>query len=97
MSDEMERLLADALKADRPVLVDPSEDELRAAAERLRREGRLTCKRCGKPIEEEGFVTHRVNFGPRLQVVVHLHAGCDDGSLFRQGETHAEPVQRDRR
>jgi hypothetical protein len=93
----MERLLADALKADRPVLVDPSEDELRAAAERLRREGRLTCKRCGKPIEEEGFVTHRVNFGPRLQVVVHLHPGCDDGSLFRQGETHAEPVQRDRR
>lgn len=97
MSEEMERLLADALQADRPVLVDPSEDELRAAAERLRREGRLTCKRCGKPIEEEGFVTHRISFGPRLQVVVHLHPGCDDGSLFQQRESQAEAARGDRR
>jgi len=96
LSDEMERLLADALRSDRPVLIDPSEDELRAAAERLRQEGKLTCTRCRKAILEEGFITRRINFGPRLQVVVHLHPGCDDGSLTDPQEEPVERVRGDR-
>lgn len=77
MTDDMERLLAEAIRTDRPVLIDPTEDEIHAAAERLRQEGRLTCTRCRKGIQDPDFVTRRISFGPRLQAVVHLHPGCD--------------------
>jgi len=80
----MERLLADAMRADRPVLIDPTEDELRAAADRLRQEGRLVCTRCRKGIHDEHFITRRIAFGPRLQAVVHLHPECDDGIVTRR-------------
>lgn len=78
MSEEMERLLVNAIEAERPVLIDPTEDELRAAAERLRMEGKLYCTRCRKPIQDSKFITRRISFGPRLQAVVNLHPECDD-------------------
>lgn len=78
MSEEMRRLLVEAAQTEQRVLIDPSEDELRAAAERLRAEGKLYCTRCRKLIQDDGFVTRRISFGPRLQAVVNLHPECDE-------------------
>lgn len=77
MAERLERLLAEAIRSDRPVLVNPTEDEIRAAALRLQEEGRLICTNCRKPIREAEFVTRRIEFGPRLQAIAHMHPGCD--------------------
>lgn len=77
MSERIKQMLAEAIQTKRPVLVNPTEDEIRSAAESLRLEGRLLCTACRKPIAEEDFQTKRVNFGPRLQAVAHLHASCE--------------------
>ena len=74
----MKRLLVDAAQTEQRVLIDPSEDELRAAAERLRAEGKLYCTRCRKLVQDDRFITRRISFGPRLQAVVNLHPECDD-------------------
>ncbi len=76
MSEQMERILTEALQSKRPVLVNPTEDEIRRAAEGLRLEGRLICTACRKPIREEDFHSERISFGPRLQAIVHLHETC---------------------
>lgn len=76
MTERIERLLAEAIETQRPVLVNPSEDEIRRAAEELRLAGRLICTSCRKPISDELFLTRRINFGRRLQAVAHLHATC---------------------
>ena len=86
MTERLERLLAEAIQNDRPVLVNPTEDELRTAAERLRLEGRLICTRCRKVINDADFVTKRIEFGPRLQAIAHLHAGCDASLVPGQEE-----------
>lgn len=78
VSDEVKRLLGDTVQAGQRILIDPSEDELRAAAERLRKEGKLYCTRCRKQIQDDRFITRRISFGPRLQAVVNLHPECDD-------------------
>lgn len=77
MTDRMERILAEALQNKRPVLVNPTEDEIRAAAEELRVAGKLICTSCKKPIHEATFSTRRISFGPRLQAVAHLHPACE--------------------
>lgn len=90
MSERLQRLLAEAITSDRPVLVNPSEDELRTAAERLRQEGRLICTACRKPITGE-FQTKRIEFSPRLQAVAHLHPSCEDDLVMPQAA--AEEVE----
>jgi len=77
--EQMEQMLAEAIKSKRPVLVNPTDDEIRRAAEDLRLEGRLICTACRKPIREESFRTQRIAFSPRLQAVAHLHEACEDG------------------
>lgn len=79
MSEEekMEQMLAEAIQTKRPVLVNPTDDEIRRAAEGLRQEGRLICTACRKPIREENFRTQRISFSPRLQAVAHLHTDCE--------------------
>jgi hypothetical protein len=72
----MERILAAAIASQRPVLVNPTSDELRQKAEELRLQGRLICTFCRKPIQEPEFHTRRIAFGPRLEAVAHLHHGC---------------------
>ena len=86
MSDEVKRLTVNTAQAEQRILIDPSEDELRAAAERLRREGKLYCTRCRRQIQDDRFITRRVSFGPRLQAVVNLHPECDDQE---RAEAHA--------
>lgn len=78
MTDKMEQLLAEAIQAKRPVLVNPTEDEIRNAAEGLRQAGRLICTACRRPIADEDFRTRRIEFGPRLQAVAHLHVACEE-------------------
>ncbi|HLN64685.1 MAG TPA: hypothetical protein VK464_24445 [Symbiobacteriaceae bacterium] len=78
MTDRMERILAEAIAAQRPVLVNPTEDEIRLKAEELRQAGKLTCTFCRRPILEESFRTRRISFGPRLQAVAHLHCDCEE-------------------
>lgn len=77
MAEWVERMLAEAIQTKRPVLVNPTEDELRRKAEELQQEGRLICTACRKPIQEPEFRTRRVAFGPRLEVVAHLHQACE--------------------
>lgn len=77
MSERLERMLAEAIQSKRPVLVNPTEDELRRKAEELRLEGKLICTFCRKPILEPEFRTRRVSFGPRLEGVAHLHVACE--------------------
>jgi hypothetical protein len=89
MSDEMKRLLSEALQSQR-VLVNPTEDELRHKAEELREKGELKCTACRKPIYDELFETRRVTFGPRIEAIAHLHMGCAEA--FRTSMT-AEDVQ----
>ncbi|MFZ5816642.1 MAG: hypothetical protein ACOY93_15335 [Bacillota bacterium] len=90
MAERLERLLTEAIRNDRPVLVNPTEDEIRAAADRLRSEGRLICTRCRKAIEEANFVTRRIEFGPRLQAIAHLHPGCSEGLVPDRAESEGE-------
>jgi len=78
LTERLERILAEAIRTERPVLVNPTEDEIRAAALRLLQEGRLICTRCRKPIRDDQFVTRRIEFGPRLQAIAHLHTGCEE-------------------
>lgn len=89
MTERLERLLAEALRNDRPVLVNPTEDELRTAAERLRLEGRLICTKCRKPITDEDFISRRIEFGPRLQAIAHMHPGCDEPLVLEPEEQSA--------
>jgi hypothetical protein len=77
VSERLERMLAEALKDRRPVLVNPTEDDIRRKAEELREEGRLICTACRKPIQDEDFRTRRVSFGPRLEAIAHLHPDCE--------------------
>jgi len=77
VSEQLERILTEAIQTRRPVLVNPSEEEIRRAAEDLRRSGRLICTACRKPIGSEAFVSRRIAFGPRLEAVAHLHAECE--------------------
>ena len=77
MSEQLERILAEAIETKRPVLINPTEDEIRRAAEELQRSGKLICTACRKPIGPEGFVSRRIAFGPRLEAVAHLHAECE--------------------
>lgn len=77
MSEQMERILAEAIQSKRPVLVNPTEDQIRLAAEELRRDGRLICTACRKPIREESFRSQRISFSSRLQAVAHLHEACE--------------------
>ncbi len=81
MTERLERILAEAIRTDRPVLVNPTEDEIRAAALKLLQEGRLICTKCRKAIRDEGFVTRRIEFGPRLQAIAHLHTGCEEALI----------------
>ena len=76
VSEEMKQILAAALASQRPVLVNPTEDELRRKADELRLEGRLICTYCRKPIAEGDFHTRRIAFGPRIEAVAHLHLVC---------------------
>lgn len=94
MAEGLERLLVEAIKSDRPVLLNPSEDEIRAAAERLRTEGRLICTRCRKPIKDADFVTRRIEFGPRLQAIAHMHAGCDQPLVVKPSDQPAGAADR---
>lgn len=89
MTERLEQLLAEAIRSDRPVLVNPTEEEIRLAAERLRMEGRLICTRCRQPITEEKFVTRRIEFGPRLQAIAHLHTGCDQPLVMEGQAAHS--------
>jgi hypothetical protein len=77
VTERMERMLAEAIQANRPVLVNPTEDEIHSKAEELRLEGKLICTACRKPIHEEDFRTRRITFGPRLEAVAHLHVACE--------------------
>lgn len=78
MTERMERMLAEAIQAKRPVLVNPTEDEIRRKAEELRLEGKLICTACRRAIQDEDFRTRRIAFGPRLEAVAHLHAACEE-------------------
>jgi len=77
VSQRLERMLAEAIQTKRPVLVNPTEDELRRKAEELRLEGKLLCTYCRKPIQEPEFRTRRISFGPRLEGIAHLHVACE--------------------
>jgi hypothetical protein len=90
LTERLERLLAEAIRSDRPVLVNPTEDEIRAAAERLRIEGRLICTKCRRQIKDADFVTKRIEFGPRLQAIAHMHTGCDEPLVPERGEEPAK-------
>lgn len=90
MSNRIERMLAEAIQTKRPVLVNPTEDEIRRKAEELRLEGKLYCTHCRKPIHEEDFRTRRISFGPRLEAVAHLHVECAQ-EFAAAMEAHQEP------
>jgi hypothetical protein len=72
-------MLAEAMQAKRPVLVNPTEDQLRQTAEELRCTGKLTCTACRKPITEETYLTRRITLGKGLEAVAHLHELCEAG------------------
>ncbi len=76
MNERLGRILAQAIQTGRPVLVNPTEEEIRAAAENLRTEGKLICTVCREPIHEETFRTQRLSFGSQMDAVAHLHAAC---------------------
>ncbi|HLO03517.1 MAG TPA: hypothetical protein VK191_10435 [Symbiobacteriaceae bacterium] len=80
MNEQERRLLAQAVASERPVLVNPTDEELRAAAEALRLEGRLVCSHCHEPIREPEFRSQRVELGPKLQAVAHTHLSCEPGT-----------------
>jgi hypothetical protein len=92
--ERMERILAQALAAQRPVLVNPTEDEIRRKAEEMRQAGKLVCTFCRRPIAEEPFATRRISFGSRLQAVAHVHVACEgsfeSAMVERQGVTVGE-------
>lgn len=75
-SERLERMLAEALQAKRPVLVNPTEEELRRTAEQLRSSGNLTCTACRSPITEEIYFTRRISLGKGLEALAHLHPAC---------------------
>jgi len=76
MTEHMERVLMEALQAKRPVLVNPTDDEIHTAAEDLRKQRKLICTACRKVIDEPEFESQRITFSPRLQAVAHLHVDC---------------------
>jgi len=76
MNERLGRILADAIQTGRPILVNPTEEEIRLAAERLRGEGKLMCTVCRQPIQEETFRTQRVSFGSQMDAVAHVHERC---------------------
>lgn len=91
VADRMERMLVEAIRTQRPVLVNPTEDEIRRAADDLRTAGRLICTACRRPIQTESFVSQRIAFGERLEAVAHLHLECEEGfSLAMQQSDEAE-------
>lgn len=77
MTERMKEILAEAIQTKRPVLINPTEDEIRLKAEELRLQGRLICTNCRRPITGEEFRTRRIAFGPRLEAIVHLHPECE--------------------
>jgi Na+-translocating ferredoxin:NAD+ oxidoreductase RNF subunit RnfB len=77
VTERIEEILAAAIQTERPVLVNPTEDEIRLKAEELRMAGKLMCTGCRKPIQEPQFRTRRIAFGPRLEAVAHLHVACE--------------------
>jgi hypothetical protein len=89
VTERMERILVEALQGPRPVLVNPTEDDLRKKAEELRHAGKLTCTYCRKPVHDPAFVTQRLQFGPRLQAVAHLHPDCAGPFTVAMAEARA--------
>jgi hypothetical protein len=81
MTEQMRRLLAEAVASDRPVLVNPTDEEIRAAAEALRQQGRLICTNCRRPILESEFRSQRLQLGPQVQAVAHTHLCCEGSTL----------------
>jgi len=79
VTDDMERVLMEALQAKRPVLINPTDDEIHAAADGLRLQGKLICTACRQTINEIEFESERVSFSPKLQAVAHLHTECAGG------------------
>lgn len=77
VTERMKEILAEAIQTRRPVLINPTEDEIRLKAEELREQGRLICTNCRRPIHDEDFRTRRIAFGPRLEAIAHLHLGCE--------------------
>ncbi|HEY8347327.1 MAG TPA: hypothetical protein VIL07_08640 [Symbiobacteriaceae bacterium] len=90
MSERLQRLLAEAIQNGRPMLLNPTEDEIRRKAEELRQEGKLICTSCKKPIREPDFRTRRIAFGPRLEGIAHLHPGCE-AAFVASVEKETEP------
>jgi hypothetical protein len=80
VNEQVRRLLEEAVARERPVLVNPTDEEIRSAAETLRLQGKLICSSCHEPIRETEFRSQRLDLGPQLQAVAHTHLGCDGGS-----------------
>lgn len=93
MSDRLQRILGEAIQSRRPVLIDPTDEQIREAAEALRQEGRLICTGCRQPITDDEFRSQRVSFGPRLQAVAHLHVGCEADLTNMQSEAGPGPEE----
>lgn len=76
MSEELERLLKEALTRRKAVLVNPTDTEIRETAERLREQGNLICTVCRSPIEVPDYTAERITLGGQVEAVVHLHPEC---------------------
>jgi hypothetical protein len=77
MNEQVRRLLEEAVAQERPVLVNPTDAEVRSAAESLRLQGKLICSQCHQPIREPEFRSQRLDLGPQLQAVAHTHLNCE--------------------
>lgn len=76
MSEELERLLKEALTRRKAVLVNPTDLEIRETAERLRQQGNLICTVCRTPIVAPEYRAERISLGDQVEAVVHLHPEC---------------------
>lgn len=76
MSEELERLLKEALTRRKAVLVNPTDSEIRETAEHLRQKGSLICTICRHPIEVPEYRAERISLGEQVEAVVHLHTEC---------------------
>ncbi|MGE5676349.1 MAG: hypothetical protein ACM3XM_21100 [Mycobacterium leprae] len=92
MPERLKEILAAAVQSQRPVLVNPTEDEIQKTAERLRLERKLICTACHKPILEPDFHSRRVSLGPRLVAIAHLHPDCDTNPVEVADEEAEQPI-----
>lgn len=76
MSEELERLLKEALTRRKAVLVNPTDSEIRTTAENLREQGSLICTVCRQPIMTPDYRAERISLGEQVEAVVHLHPDC---------------------